>query len=993
MKKFIIYILTLSILCSFIPVSAASYTDVESSEAIEVITGIGIMEGYSDGTFLPDNNITRAEFAKVIAGIYNYGIQSDVTSDWKNTYFTDIYSGTELIPVEEMEKEDDGIFADVPSTFWAYDSIKTVSEMGVMVGDGSGNFGVDDNLTLEQAVKVMVTMLGYRSMSQLRGGYPMGFVSVASELGLTDMVGASVGSYVTRKDIAQIIYNAFDVEVMQSIIEGGDKMQKTIEGETFLLKMFGLYTGKGRMTDNGFTNLVSVREPAIDSVVIGGNVYQTEQEDKQYRNLLGRDTEYYYYVDGGDCRLVYARESGRDTVYEIDIKDFIDYSDNKIYYKDGQREKYISLVKAPYFIYNNSAVSEVEESIFDFNYGEVTVITSPGGNNADLIILNSYENFNIDYVDMSSKKLYSTSSVIGKELDVDEDKKDVIIYNPQGEIISLESVTSDSVASIARSEGITEIYISDEIVSDFKVSYIGTNENDEAVIESDDRKKVVLSKDYTDIHPDDIPKIGSTYQFYLDFLGNAVKFVKQSSEYEVGFMSDVRAVGEVGFEDGIRIRYYDMNARQLLTGFCADRVKVIHTDDKISTYSLSTEINSLYQTLNSYIYTMVENVSEKTGGVFRYKQNDNGEITEIELAGEYENSSDDSSRLVEIKLANSSKQLNFYNGKGLIGGNIIINDSTKILQCNFRSDNFSESKGYNLITSSAYTENDQFKKDETKFYSTVRNSPVAEYMIETTDSSQSISARNHTVGIVTDMYNGVNDENEAVTFIKLDSEIFEVGEEVLVAGNVTNMQGDSAYTDSDGQKHYFEIEEGDLIKYALGGNGEIGAVQLLYDADADYSNGIMIGNQIYNGWSERGNLAGCVDGYHKDIAKYSNPFSADNGNSFASDSYSWSYYNNYARVMLGSVLRSGNGYIITTTRNMAENPSEASYEGDGVYATNTYSVSSAKLVTVGRKYVNVSSIPLQSLRSYEIAGENCDRVIITSRLGSVKNIIVYRYEY
>ena len=266
-------------------------------------------------------------------------------------------------------------------------------------------------------------------------------------------------------------------------------------------------------------------------------------------------------------------------------------------------------------------------------------------------------------------------------------------------------------------------------------------------------------------------------------------------------------------------------------------------------------------------------------------------------------------------------------------------------------------------------------------------------MIETTDSSQTISARNHTVGIVTDMYNGVNDENEAVTFIKLDSETFEVGEDVLAAGNVTNMQGDSSYTDSDGQKHYFEVEEGDLIKYAIGGNGEIGAVQLLYDADSDYSNGIMIGNQVYNGWSKRGNLAGCVDVYHKDIAKYSNPFSADNGNSFASDSYSWSYYNNYARVMLGSVLRSGNGYVITTTRNMAENPSEVSYEGDGVYATNTYSVSSATLVTVGKKYVNISSIPLQSLRSYEIAGEDCDRVIITSRLGSVKNIIVYRYEY
>ena len=992
MKKFIIYILTLSIFCSFLPCSAAVYSDVESSKAIEVITGIGIMEGYSDGTFLPDNNITRAEFAKVIAGIYSYGNENDGTAEWKNTYFTDIYSGTELIPLEEMQKEEAGVFDDVPASSWAYDSIKLVSELGIMVGDGSGSFGADDNLTLEQALKVIVTMLGYSSMAKLRGGYPSGFTSIATELNLTDSVKTSMKDYATRKDVAQIIYNALDIEVMQNVFEDGDWVQKKIEDETFLLKLFGLYSGRGRMTDNGFTSLTSVNGINAGRVVINGQVYQTGENSDLFKHFIGRDIEYYYSAQDSDNVLVFAMLSGRDTVCEIDIRDFIDYKDNKLNYFQNTREKSISVIKAPYFVYNGGAMSEVENDIFDFNYGKITAVSSAGSSEADLIIIDSYKNFNIDYVDTLAKKIYSSSSVMGKEISVDEDEKDIVIYNPQNEIISLDEIVGGSVASVSEGEGIIKIYISDEVVSDFKVASVGINENDETVVVSDEGQRIVISKDYTDVNSDNLPKIGSTYQFYLDILGNIVKFYKQSSEYEAAFMSDVRLIGDEGFEDGIRIKYYDMNARQLVTGYCADKVKVIHTDDKISTYSLSSEIFSLYGVLSSYTYSIVNDVSEKTGGMFRYKLNNDGEIIEIELAGQFENSNDDSSRLVEIKLANSSKNLNFYNGKGLIGGNIIINDNTQILQCNFRSENFAENKGYNLISRAFYTENDKFDKQETKFYSTVRNSPIAEYMIETTDSSQSISARDHTLGIITDMYKGVNDDNEAVTFICLDTKEYAASDEVLEPGKVTNMQGDSSYKSADGQTHYFEVEEGDIIKYSLSGDGEIGAIQLVYDADSDYSEGIMIGETVYNGWSERGNLAGCIDGYNKNIAKYSNPFSVDNGFEFAADSYSWSYYNNYARVKLGSILRCGNGYVITTARNMAENPGDVSYEGDGVYATNTYSVASATLVTVSDRYVNVSSVPVQSLRSYEIAGEACDRVLITSRLGAVRNMIVYRYE-
>ena len=74
---------------------------------------------------------------------------------------------------------------------------------------------------------------------------------------------------------------------------------------------------------------------------------------------------------------------------------------------------------------NGVAVSSFDESIFDFNYGTVTVITPKGETKADLIILKNYYNFNIDYVDAENEIIYSSTSILGSELDLDSEEKTV----------------------------------------------------------------------------------------------------------------------------------------------------------------------------------------------------------------------------------------------------------------------------------------------------------------------------------------------------------------------------------------------------------------------------------------------------------------------------------------------------------------------------------------------------------------------------------------
>ena len=89
--------------------------------AVTVLATNGINEGYGDGTFRGDNNITRYEAATMLAKILEkkYG-----------------YSDGEGFN-----------FSDVPSGHWAHYSVKSLSEAGIGQGYSDGNFRGDRNIT------------------------------------------------------------------------------------------------------------------------------------------------------------------------------------------------------------------------------------------------------------------------------------------------------------------------------------------------------------------------------------------------------------------------------------------------------------------------------------------------------------------------------------------------------------------------------------------------------------------------------------------------------------------------------------------------------------------------------------------------------------------------------------------------------------------------------------------------------------------------------
>ena len=64
------------------PAFAADFTDTEGHWAehqIDLVAEAGIVGGYADGSFRPNNNITREQFAKVVANFMGYTEKGDVS--------------------------------------------------------------------------------------------------------------------------------------------------------------------------------------------------------------------------------------------------------------------------------------------------------------------------------------------------------------------------------------------------------------------------------------------------------------------------------------------------------------------------------------------------------------------------------------------------------------------------------------------------------------------------------------------------------------------------------------------------------------------------------------------------------------------------------------------------------------------------------------------------------------------------------------------------
>ena len=188
MKKAVI--LFLLPLLFFIPYARAEvFSDVASEhyngDAIEYLKNNSIVEGYSDGTYKPENRINRAEFTKIII----------------EALYTD----------EEIDACNTASFSDVPAGEWYSKYICMAKKYGVVSGYPDGTFRPADFINFAEASKIIAEAEGVQEDSTgTNNEWFAGYVKGLEEKKAIPSTVQFFDNQITRGEMSEMVYRLED---------------------------------------------------------------------------------------------------------------------------------------------------------------------------------------------------------------------------------------------------------------------------------------------------------------------------------------------------------------------------------------------------------------------------------------------------------------------------------------------------------------------------------------------------------------------------------------------------------------------------------------------------------------------------------------------------------------------------------------------------------------------------------------------------------------
>lgn len=674
---------------------------------VRFLSALNIMRGYPDGRFLPYDYITRAEFATVAVRLTGSNIHVS-----QNT------------------------FSDVAKEHWAYDAVEACYESGLINGIEEGYFAPEENITYEQAIKIVVCALGYDALAKKRGGYPDGYTSIAAQLGILDGVTNDEG-FITRGDIARLVYLSLFAKLMTSTYVEGDIEIMSDKEETILSKIFGLAKTKGLITEVSGLSLTDEGIEDIGKEYIVVNDMQIMTDDPRCRDYFGYIAEVYYRETepGAGLEAAVIIPSDKGVVMEIDAEDAIAFDASKVltYYDSNDRQKSISFTPELDVIYNNKPLVSYVHSELLPDFGTIRAIDYDGNGKYDIMIIKAVKTYIVNWINVNERIIYPKSVNGQKTEPIKYDDSDdlVMLYNIEGEKIEFSELAEWNILSVetsANSAGnrITNIYVSDA----FARGEVSAVDEDYITVKNKQYKVAETMKTET-------LKPGDKGVFYLDYFGRVAAF--DGDKYEdgkYGFITKIYLDEDLE-KPGFRMftssgAFKDFSASEYLK---IDGVACKTRDDVINALLLGGGTNGAPQQL------------------VRYSANSKNEITAVDTV--YKNTEYETDSNLTKDFAYASR---YYKSDGGIFGMVLtLSDDAVIMRI---PENLGSEDQYEIVSKSSFANDTRYEFEA--YDGGSMNSAEAVLMMAT--SSDSIK-NNESFFIVDKVIRGLNRYEEPVNIV------------------------------------------------------------------------------------------------------------------------------------------------------------------------------------------------------------------------------------
>jgi hypothetical protein len=346
LRKVLALVLAIAMAFSVMAIASAKqigdYSDASSvkyKEAVDLVTGLGIMGGAGGTTFDPTATFTREQAAKVIC----YVLVGKAVSDSLTTATSS--------------------FKDVDVTRWSAPFIEYCAAAGIINGSGDGNFNPTAPVTGSQMAKLLLTAIGYGAKGEFTGAnWEIQALVKAQSLGILD-IGINYSAAATREQVAKYVFNALTKAACGVVVYSPVTGTYGAAGATLGATTFGL--AKVSLTANGvaahkWTALVAGLTTVVSGIYNDDNVIATSTNGTTITDLTTYGNMYYKAPMDDTCTYfnngaAVANRTAADAVADVSGC-VVSLIDNDF---DGFVDKVIMITKTVGFVTGPVTVSSI----------------------------------------------------------------------------------------------------------------------------------------------------------------------------------------------------------------------------------------------------------------------------------------------------------------------------------------------------------------------------------------------------------------------------------------------------------------------------------------------------------------------------------------------------------------------------------------------------------------------------------------------------------
>ena len=510
--------------------SAASYNDltdkdqIVNKDAVSMLVSLGIIEGKPDGSYAPTENVDRAQMAKMLSVIMNKGVDNSALYQSVNSGLVDV------------------------NTNWAKGHINYCYTTGIIAGRGNGTFDPSATVTALEAAKMLLVAVGYDPKIEGFEGADWAInVSVrADEQGIFEGFTKDLSAPLNRDDAALLIYNALDVEMIQSYTTNNYPIAYS-DHRTILADKYGVIKVQGVVVANEWASLASDDGDAAlkegkTTIYNGEGIFSTtgnttvSKEDASLKtqtfnvstpvDMLGKTVNLYIkkttiladstvYGDPVVSDVNTVVTTGETVLYSGAKDPQVDY--DKLLGENGLTDK-----DAKYFWNYNSGkyipntTEKYGDKTANVKGATLTIIDNNGDGEVDYVL--SVEKALADITSVNSKKETVTVRTLGTL-----DNKDVVGYEDMAKEDVVLYVQYGGRTYLEKPEVVTGEMEHFNVKGTEKYMTVGGEKYKADELETNARTEVVKF-DVTECDKANGVQFETSYNFYLDDYGNVIAF-------------------------------------------------------------------------------------------------------------------------------------------------------------------------------------------------------------------------------------------------------------------------------------------------------------------------------------------------------------------------------------------------------------------------------------------------------------------------------------